>query len=345
MDFVLTVLLKDISYLWMIIFIMISAGLAKEYQLFAPAYAYVRNVFRSNKFVLVILSAIGGILPIEGRVTVSAGMLDTIAPKSGHGREKMGIIDYLATHHYYLWSPLEKSVVIPIAAFGLTYVAWLGMIAPLLIASLLFISWYIWYTVKDEDIVITPGNFKLSQVMRSSLPMFVAIGAYIYTNNYILCFGLLALYYVIITQQWNFKKLLGYINWEVILTVAVVIALGNYFKSEQAYFQGLIKGLGVDPATFLGMLTISAVGFGSSFLMGSSSRFIALAVLMAQLFGVEYFLWFFAVDFAGYLLSPTHKCVMIGNRYFGTPYKTYYIALGSWVGILLAIAGTITFVI
>lgn len=345
MDFVLNVLLKDISYLWMIIFIMISAGLAKEYQLFAPAYAYVRNVFRSNKFVLVILSAIGGILPIEGRVTVSAGMLDTIAPKCGHGREKMGIIDYLATHHYYLWSPLEKSVVIPIAAFGLTYVAWLGMIAPLLIASLLFISWYIWYKVKDEDIAIAPGNFKLSQVMRSSLPMFVAIGAYIYTDNYILCFGLLALYYIIITQQWNFKKLLGYINWEVILTVAVVIALGNYFKSEQAYFQGLIRGLGVDPATFLGMLTISAIGFGSSFLMGSSSRFIAFAVLMAQLFGVEYFLWFFAVDFAGYLLSPTHKCVMIGNRYFGTPYKTYYIALGSWAGILLAVAGTITFVI
>ena len=345
MDFVLTVLLKDISYLWMIIFIMISAGLAKEYSLFAPAYAYVRNVFRSNKFVLVILSAIGGILPIEGRVTVSAGMLDTIAPKCGHGREKMGIIDYLATHHYYLWSPLEKSVVIPIAAFGLTYVAWLGMIAPLLIASLLFISLYIWYTVKDEDIMIAPGNFKLSQVMRSSLPMFVAIGAYIYTNNYILCFGLLALYYIIITQQWNFRKLLSYINWEVIITVAVVIALGNYFKSEQAYFQGLVKGLGVDPATFLGMLTISAVGFGSSFLMGSSSRFIALAVLMTQLFGIEYFLWFFAVDYAGYLLSPTHKCVMIGNRYFGTPYKTYYIALGSWVGILLAVAGTITFVI
>ncbi len=345
MDFVLNVLLKDISYLWMIIFIMISAGLAKEYQLFAPAYAYVRNVFRSNKFVLVILSAIGGILPIEGRVTVSAGMLDTIAPKCGHGREKMGIIDYLATHHYYLWSPLEKSVVIPIAAFGLTYSAWLGMIAPLLIASLLFISWYIWTKTKDEEIAITPGNFKLSQVMRSSLPMFVAIGAYIYTNNYILCFGLLALYYVIITQQWDFKKLLGYINWEVILTVAVVIALGNYFKSEQAYFQGLIKGLGVDPATFLGMLVISAVGFGSSFAMGSSSRFIALAVLMAQLFGMEYFLWFFAVDFVGYLLSPTHKCVMIGNRYFGTPYKTYYIALGSWSAILLAVAGTITFVI
>ena len=144
MDFILSVLLKDISYLWMIVFIMISAGLAKEYELFAPAYAYVRNVFRSNKFVLVILSAIGGILPIEGRVTVSAGLLDTVAPKCGHGREKMGIVDYLSTHHYYMWSPLEKTVIIPIAAFGLTYGAWLGMIWPLLVASLLFIAWYIW---------------------------------------------------------------------------------------------------------------------------------------------------------------------------------------------------------
>lgn len=345
MDFILNVLLKDIKYLWMIVFIMIAAGLAKEYQLFAPAYAYVRNVFRSNKFVLVILSAIGGILPIEGRVTVSAGLLDTVAPKCGHGREKMGIVDYLSTHHYYLWSPLEKSVVIPIAAFGLTYGAWLGMIWPLLVATLAFIGWYIWYQVKDEEIAIAPGNFKLSQVMRSSLPMFVAIGSYIYTNNYILCFGLLALYYVIITQQWNIKKLLGYINWEVILTVAVVIMLGNYFKSEQAYFTQIIKDTVVDPHSIVGMLIISGLGFVFSFLMGSSSRFIALAVLMAQLFGIEYFLWFFAVDYAGYLLSPTHKCVMIGNRYFGTPYSTYYWALGMWVTILLVVAGTLTFVI
>ena len=73
-----------LSYLWMVFFIMISAGLAKEYALFAPAYAYVKNTFRSNKFVVVILSAIGGVLPIEGRVTVSAGLLDTVAPKQGH---------------------------------------------------------------------------------------------------------------------------------------------------------------------------------------------------------------------------------------------------------------------
>ena len=183
MEFITSVLLKDISYLWMIFFIMISAGLAKEHQLFAPAFAYVKNTFRSNRFVVALLSAIGGILPIEGRVTVSAGLLDTVAPKEGQGREKLGIVDYLATHHYYLWSPLEKTVILPIAAFGLSYVAWLGLIAPLLVVSLAFIGWYIWKQIHEDEVAISPGNFKLSAVTRDVLPMFIAIGAYVYGDR------------------------------------------------------------------------------------------------------------------------------------------------------------------
>ena len=348
MDFITTVLLKDISYLWMIFFIMITAGLAKEYALFAPAFAYVRNTFRSNKFVVVLLSAIGGILPIEGRVTVSAGLLDTVAPKCGHGREKLGIVDYLATHHYYMWSPLEKTVILPIAAFGLSYSAFIGMIAPLLIVSILFISLYIWTQVKDEELVITPGNFKLSAVIRNVLPMFIALGVYSWgggEEHVFGIFGALTLYYVFITQQWNLKKLLSYVRWDVIAWVAAVIILGNYFKSYNGEFLTMIKSTGLDPHTFVGMLAISVVGFVVSFLMGSSGKFIAVAVLMAQVFGVEYFIWFFAIDFAGYLLSPTHKCVMIGNRYFGTPVSTYYKALGIWALLLLATSATIVFLI
>ena len=341
-------LLNGLGYLWMVFFIMVSAGLAKEYNLFAPAYSYIKNTFRSNKFVVVILSAIGGVLPIEGRVTVSAGLLDTVAPKNGKGREKMGIVDYLSTHHYYMWSPLEKTVVLPIAAFGITYATFIGMIAPLLVVSLTFISWYIWYQVKDEDIAIIPGNFKLSTVIRNVFPMFLALGVYIYgggENNVFVIFGLLTLYYVFITQQWNYKKLLAYVNWEVLGTVAAVIILGNLFKSHNNDFITYIKGPGFDPYTLLGMILISLVGFVVSFLMGSSGKFIAIAVLMAQVFGQEFFLWFFAVDYAGYLLSPTHKCVMVGNRYFGTPLKTYYKALGSWAGLLLLTAGLFTFLI
>jgi hypothetical protein len=338
-------LFEGLTYLWMVFFIMISAGLAKEYNLFAPAYAYVKNTFRSNRFVVVILSAIGGILPIEGRVTVSAGLLDSAVPKCGHGREKMGIVDYLATHHYYMWSPLEKTVILPIAAFGLTYISWLSMIAPLMVVSFTFIIWYIWTQVKEEDLSIAPSNFKLSAVTRGIIPMFVAIGAYMAGYSHIAAFGLLTLYYVYVTQQWNFKKLLDYINWQVILTVGIAIIAGNFFKMYSGEFNALIKGSTMDPSTFIGMLIISVIGFMASFLMGSSGKFAAIAVLMAQVFGVEYFLWFFAIDFSAYLLSPTHKCVVVGNRYFGTPMKTYYGALGTWALIMLTTAGVFTFLL
>jgi hypothetical protein len=279
---------------------------------------------------------------------VSAGLLDTVAPKDGPGREKLGIVDYLSTHHYYLWSPLEKTVILPIAAFGITYTAWLGLIAPLLVVSLLFITWYIWSQVKDEELVITPGNFKLSAVIRNVLPMFIALGIYIWgggEKNVFPIFGSLALYYVFITQQWSPKKLLGYVRWDVLAWVGAVIALGNYMKTYDTTWQTMLKTSVLDPHTFIGMVAISAIGFIASFLMGSSGKFIAIAVIMSQVFGHEYFLWFFAIDFAGYLLSPTHKCVMIGNRYFGTPLGTYYKALGTWGLLLLLVSGIFTFLI
>lgn len=335
-------LTKDLSYIWMIFFIMIIAGVAKEKDLFAPAYAYVKDTFKSNKVVVVLLSAIGGILPIEGRVTVSAGLLDTVAPKCGHGREKMGIIDYLATHHYYMWSPLEKTVLIPIAAFGLTYAAWFKMVWPLLLVSFIFIGWYVWTQVDEDEVIITPVPMKISALVRNVIPMLIAIGTYIYSDDTMLyVFGGLAFYYLLITQIWDPKKIISYINWEVIFTVAFVIILGNYIKTHSEYFEAVVKT--VNPKTVIGMITVSLMGFGFSLLMGSSGKFVALAVLMAKIFGAKYFLWFFAVDYAGYLLSPTHKCVMVGNRYFGTPYSTYYSALGMWSLLLLTTAGIITF--
>lgn len=340
---------KGLEYLWLVFFIMLVAGIAKERNLFMPVYSYIKSSFKSNRIVLFLISAVSGILPIEGRVTVSAGVLDTITHRGcghDHGRQKMGVVDYLSTHHYYLWSPLEKTVIIPMATFGLTYTAWLDMIWPLLAVTAAFIFYYIFYRVKEEEINIETSEFKISAVLRNVLPFFLAIGTYIYVGgerHVFAIFGSLALYYVFLTQTWDYKKLLGYVNWEVLITVALVIVLGNYFKSQEAVINAYIKGLGVDITTFTGLLFISAVGLTASFAMGSSGKFIALAVLMSTVFGKEYFLWFFVVDYVGYLLSPTHKCVMVGNRYFGTPLTTYYSALGLWSTLLLLLAGFITF--
>ena len=72
-------MIPALQYLWMLFFVMIITGIVKDHQLFMPIFSYIKESFKSNRLVLFLTSALGGVLPIEGRVTVSAGVLDTMA--------------------------------------------------------------------------------------------------------------------------------------------------------------------------------------------------------------------------------------------------------------------------
>jgi len=339
--------LKGQEYLLMIIFVLISVGLIKEHMLFNSTFYYIKQVVKSNRMLVAILSAIGGLLPISGRVTVSAGMLDTVAPKRGQpGRENYGIVDYLSTHHYYIWSPLEKTVLVPMAAFGLTWISLMSILWPLLAVSAALILFYIFYYIKEEDVVVTPiidFDFKISDVIRNILPMIAAIVSVINRYNAIWAFGLLVLYYCLLTKTWNIKHLLAYVHWEVIFIVAVIIVFGNYVKGYEKDITEVIKSTPFNFDTITGTVYLSLLALGSGFILGSSSRFAAFTVLLTQLYGAQYFIWFFALEYAGYLLSPAHKCVAVGKSYFGTPLLKYFTVLGIWALLLILTGGMITF--
>ena len=94
-----------------IIGIMIVGGLVKQYGVLNEVFVALRKTFKSNRLVVAATALAGGVLPIEGRVVMSAPLLDSIASDKAQSRSKFGIVDYLSTHHYYWWSPLEKTVV------------------------------------------------------------------------------------------------------------------------------------------------------------------------------------------------------------------------------------------
>jgi len=344
---ILSLLTKGQDYLLLVIFVMMTVGIIKENALFNPLFYYIKKSVKSNRAVVALLSGIGGLLPISGRVTVSAGLLDTIAPMRGQkGRENYGIVDYLSTHHYYMWSPLEKTILVPMAAFGLTYTAVVGILWPLLAVSLLMIFAYIFLYIKEGDVVITPTlsfDFKISEIVRNVMPMVLAVSAVINGFSFIWAFGLLTFYYCLITQTWNFKKLLSYVNWELVIIVAILIAFANFARGHESEITEFIKNSSFDMATSTGVILVSLTAFISGLILGSSGRFIALAVILTQLYGMDYFVWFFALEFAGYLLSPAHKCVGIGKSYFGTPILKYISVLSLWGVVVVATAGLITF--
>ena len=275
---------------------MIAAGYARDLRLFAPVYKLILAKVKSKRAVVALISAITGILPITGRVTVSAGFLDTIAPKDKKKREVFGVIDYLSTHHYYLWSPLEKSVIIPMAALSISYGVFMMTMLPLLITAFAVISYYIFYVLKEEDIEIDTTKF---------------------ANTSAKVFNL---------------KFWEYINFGAVIMLAVVIALSNLAKEYTDVIYAFVES---GTASFA---IVSATAFLASLTLGSSSRFAAVTAICVSVYGIAYLPWFFAIDFAGYMLSPMHKCLVISKTYFGTPLKDYYKAICVLCGAIIVTA-------
>tara|TARA_B100000902_G_C27176526_1_gene846661 strand:+ start:60 stop:1094 length:1035 start_codon:yes stop_codon:yes gene_type:complete len=333
-------------YLFLIVFVMMIAGMVKDNKLFNDVFCFFEQNLRSKKAVVAIVSAITGLLPIKGRVTVSAGILDTLAPDKGCcGREKFGPIDYVSTHHYYFWSPLEKTVILPMAAFGLTYAQFMGIMWPLLAVSVAFILAYLVWGVKESDVVLnnTDGKIKVSRITRYVLPYIAGVGAIIYGIDFLWAFGSLTVYYMVVTQTFDIRKLLGYVDWKLVAWVALIILAANIVRQNTNEIKEFLGSTGLDIETWTGFIGISLFSFAGAFALGSSSRFGAITVILASIYGIEYLPWFFAVDFVGYLISPMHKCVTIGMLYFGTKFRYYITILGMWGGLVI-LTGALTLV-
>lgn len=288
-------LFNDWWYVLIMLGIMACSGFIHQYQLLTPTYNFLLHKFKNKKLIVTLISAIGGILPIPGRVVVSAGMLDTIATQDPNKRAKFGIIDYLSTHHYYLWSPLEKTVIIPMAVLRLTYFQVLSYTWPLLLVSLIVIFVYIWRTDPD-DIIINEDIKKVD------------------------------------TKPWY-----SYIRWGTIFFVLGVIMFSNLIKHNMGDIKEYTEAL-VAHTNMIEFILTSMFIFGLSFAMGSSSKFAGITAIVTSVLGMHYFTYLFALEFAGYLLSPTHKCVAIGMSYFKTPIVQYYTPIVIW-SILLIITG------
>jgi hypothetical protein len=296
-------------------------------------------------------------LPIPGRVTVSAGILDSLAPSCSSGdkpcqksRAKFGIIDYLSTHHYYLWSPLEKTVILPMAALGITWSTFMGYMWPLVLISFGYIFGYIFWKFKEEDIVINEdlfNNFNSKEFILGTLPLFLGILLLAAGIHGWIVFPILTFYYIAYSGIVSLKKLNSFINWWLVGILAIVLVASTFFKSHSKEIGAFITQHSTffDIHTLVGFLAISAIVFIAAWLMGSSGKYAGLVAILLGLYGIDYLVWFLTLEFAAYNLSPMHKCVHIGRMYFGTKIRRYFEAIIIWQVLLLIYAGIYTLLV
>ena len=327
------ILIKGQEFLVYLIFIMFITGILKDQGYLMDIFRLLTQRVQSKKIVVFLVSLFGGILPIPGRVALSASMLNSIAPVNDKKRQKFGIIDYLATHHYYLWSPLEKTTIIPIAVLGLTYLEFMSYVWPLLLISGLYISYYILSLKDDEiDIIVSSGPVNTKNIVLVVVPFFVAILASCFSAYYFAIMTAFTAYLISYSNSW--KKLLSYINWELVWIVALVIILGNLASSYYGDMETHIKQY----STSRNILVVSMLAFLASFLLGSSAKYASIVSLLTSIFGMQYFILFFTLEYSAYLISPSHKCLPIGQKYFHTGFLTYLKALIIWISLMITYA-------
>jgi hypothetical protein len=288
------------QYLLLLAIVMALSFWAKKTQVFLPVYKFIASRVKSKRAVVAIISLVSGVLPINGRASVSAGALDTIAPNNKK-RKVFGIIDYLSTHHYYFWSPLEATVLVPMAALSISYGQFMGRIWPLLVTALIVIFYYIFKVVKEDEVEINisksiqPSTWKEDRKqIRSYATTLLFVGLVIILSNIV---------------KANFDQINAWVN--------------------QTHDHGLL-------------LLVAVAGFLASFALGSSGKFAGFTSLSASVYGIDYLPLFFAIDYAGYMLSPTHKCLVIAKSYFDTSLKKHYQAIFALV-VPVVLVGILTY--
>lgn len=279
---------------------MALAFTAKKTQVFMPFYAWIARTVKSKRAVVALISMFSGVLPISGRVAISAGALDTIAPDDKKKRKNYGIIDYLSTHHFYFWSPLEATVILPMAALSISYWELMSRIWPLLATAVIVILFYIFKILKEDDIEIVIPEKTLKK--KDKEPWQIEADA-----------------------KRDRKQIVEYAR--VLLFTAIVIVISNVVKANFDTINGWVEDAHKNNLLIL----VAVAGFLASFALGSSSKFAGFVVISVGVFGIETLPLFFAVDYAGYMLSPMHKCLVVGKSYFRTPLKDYYKAIASLV--------------
>ena len=338
-------ILKNELYMGYIFGIMILGGFIREHSALEDVYSLAKKYVKDNRVLVIITSLLGGILPIPGRVALSAPLLDAIAPPDKERRSAFGVIDYLSVHHYYWWSPLEKTVVLPMAVMGVSYSTFLGYTIIPLAITLAYTWWYIFTKVPAASVVPNleyVRDFNWRRAITGWAPLIATVILLLNTGKggaifFFPWFGAMCAYYSIVYRDWKWGR---WIDAKFAVIATIVLAFGGIVGQIKEPVMAYLKAATPDM-----LIPASLVAMVAAYIMGSSGKYAGMTSVLVSIFGPQYLVWFLCTEYSGYLVSPAHKCLMIGQQYFGTPWKKYMVVLSRLCAILIAYAAITTFIL
>ena len=328
------VYIESLSYAVVFVMMTMITFMIKSNNVFVSAFFPVLNVL-SDRMKTIAVCMVCGLLPVPGRIMVTSMCLDCTCKTN----KTTGLLAYLTSHHYYMWSPLEKTIILPMAILGLTYT---DMLIYMCIPLFVYICYTVYtiskHNVDPVDNIEKTNSFAwIDMVLLAGLliitSMHKSITIYhIKTPSLLLCTAVF-LCYMIMKYKPSISQMIQQVPFNSVGLITILLIVGTTIKQNIQNIEPYFSDIDI--------WVVCLISFGVSFMMGSSGKFAGLCVLTSTIYGSQWFVLFFMVDFVGYLLSPFHKCLPIAIANFKTPVKTMLQSLLP-LGMMLLLYGVLS---
>lgn len=310
----------------MLAIVMIISGILKDSGAASSVYSILSKRIKSKRILIALVSLLFGIIPIPGRICVACSILDSLKDNNANNSQ-MGVVAHLSTHHYYLWSPIEKSVIIVCGILGISYLQFISMMWIPAVLMILFSLYYIFRFIKEEDIVLEECSEIRYKDVWSIVGLFAVISTAFFIPSY--TWFLLGVYAASLMLCYK----VGSLKWfdlEVIALASLAVTLGSFIGGYQSLYMDKIQPI----INTTNIITVAGVAFIGALMMGSSSKYAAICGMITKIIGIKYLPLIYLVEFCGYLMSPSHSCVVIAKTYFKTPIRAFVKPI-LWLSLIL----------
>jgi len=291
-----------------------------------------RLIFRDVRFVIAILPAMIGLMPMMGGALVSAPMVVEGSDELKLSPERKTFINYWFRHVWEYVMPTYPAFIVACGLIGIPAVEFARLNFPLTVAAILSgICVGFWGVSRSSKPRHEMSGVTYRRLINNLSPLVVSLILVIaFKVELIIGFGLTILgmiFFYRIDKGVIWKSLKESISIGLLLAVIVIMGFKKVLESSQAVM-GLstyLSSSGI-PAWMIAILIPLSIGIITGVTIGPMG--IGFPILI-PLFRedpnfLNYMMLAFASGVAGDLLSPFHLCLILTKDYFGADLKGVY---------------------
>jgi integral membrane protein (TIGR00529 family) len=313
-------------------FIMVLSILYKETGLVNTLTSSLGGFIKNSKLMVSLLPAVIGLLPVAGGALMSAPMVEAEADKLGLDETKKTYINIWFRHSILPVYPISQFIVLTAALTGTSIDALIAR-QVIVVIVMIAIGYFIGLrktriTKIDEPEVKNNPTAKMKWLVYSFLPIIITVILTAAFNLNIAAATLVGVATILVitrTKVTTFSRLLkNRALWEVTLAAFGALLLKNVTLVSGA---SEILGNTLLNSNLYPIVLLSVVPAVVGFLLGSPSGAIALSVpILAETvtFIPKTASLLYISAYLGYLIAPTHLCLVFTAQYFKSPISKSY---------------------